>query len=132
MIDNETKRLVEKLESQIGGGGIKGNIFDEIKRINDEMTKRLEMKIDLRKENMVIYSDDEDESDMDQEEKDRKALSQQERFAKQEQKLDSYIAQFRKLKKDNDKVLTKYQASLLDQMELKVQTLENIGKSHLE
>ena len=72
------------------------------------------MKIDLRKENMVVYSDDEDGSDVDQDEKERQAVSQQERLAKYEQKLDNYITQFRKLKKDNEKTLTKYQTSLLD------------------
>lgn len=62
MIENETKLLVDKLESQIGQGGIKGNIFEEIKRINNEMTRRLNLKINLRKENMVVDSDEDSDA----------------------------------------------------------------------
>lgn len=63
MVNGASDRLMDKLEEQIGQGGIKGNIFDEIKNINKELTARMAMKIDLRRENMVVESDDDDYDD---------------------------------------------------------------------
>lgn len=99
MIENATKRLVDKLEQQIGNNGIKGNIFDEIKRINSEMTQRMSMKIDLRRENMVVESDASDcssqEDKVEEGQKDYskpQSVSQKDRIMKQEKRLDNYIA----------------------------------------
>ena len=61
MLESATKRLNDKLEGQISQGNIKGNIFDEILRINKEMTQRLALKIDLRTENMVAAEESDDE-----------------------------------------------------------------------
>ena len=65
-----------------------GTIFDEIQKINDEMSDKLKMRLDLRKDELVAD-----------------ANFLQDPVKAQEEKLDGYIIKFINLNSENFKVL---------------------------
>lgn len=68
-----------------------GTIFDNIMKINDRMTEKLKMRIDIRTD-QILVADDESGEKID-------AIKQQ------EEKLDGYILKFINLNADNKYVI---------------------------
>jgi len=104
LLKSEKNKLFTRIQSQIldDSNFTNGTIFDEILKINAEMTKHLKTRIDLRTDSCISEETDAKASSADQ-------------AKRQEEKIEKYILDFINLRGDNDRQLDLHRKAL-DQM----------------
>ena len=113
-LKSEKNKLYTRLQAQIldDSNFTNGTIFDEIQRINEQMSKHMQVRIDLRTNSLLGGAVNAD------------IPSAMDRAKKQEDKLDGYILDFINLRTENDIVLEKYQKKMDEMFQKRIDMLD--------
>ena len=113
LLKSEKNKLYSRIQSQIldDKDFTNGCVFDDIVKINNEMTKYLQVRIDLRTNNLLA-------PDVDI------LNSAEDRIKQQEERLENYILEFADLLRDNDKKMVLYEGQLDKMLQKRMDDLE--------